>query len=43
MDEKFKKEIFWLKVYAGLLTVTLLGTIFYVIIQTKKKALKRLP
>lgn len=37
MDDKMKKEIGFLKVYSGLLTVVLLGTIIYVLSQSKKE------
>ena len=37
MSSKSKKEINFLKVYSGLLTVALLGTIFFVINQSKNK------
>lgn len=42
MNDKSKKEINFLKVYSGLLTIALLGTIFYVMSQSKEKSFKEI-
>ncbi len=42
MEDRFKKEIKFLKIYSGLLTVALLGTILYVAIQSKEKSFKEI-
>jgi len=42
MNDKSKKEISFLKVYSGLLTVALFGTIFYVMNQSKEKSFKEI-
>lgn len=42
MNDKSNKEIRFLKVYSGLLTVALLGTIFYVVSQSKEKNFKEI-
>ncbi|HRW95354.1 MAG TPA: hypothetical protein P5167_05865 [Bacteroidales bacterium] len=42
MNDTLKKEIRILKVYAGLLTVVLLGTIFYLVVQSKEKSFKEI-
>lgn len=42
MNAKSKKDIFFLKVYSGLLTVALFGTIFYVMSQSKEKNFKEI-
>ncbi len=42
MDDKTKKEIKFLKVYSGFLTVALLSTIFYVMNQTKERNFKEI-
>ncbi|MBE9467720.1 MAG: hypothetical protein IMY72_05275 [Bacteroidetes bacterium] len=42
MNDKTKKEIKFLKVYSGFLTVALLYTIFYVMNQTKKRNFKEI-
>ena len=42
MNDKLKKEVRFLMVYSGLLTVALLGTIFYVVSQSKEKSFKEI-
>jgi len=42
MNDKLKREITFLKVYAGLLTVALLGTIFYVMRSSKAESFKEI-
>ena len=42
MNDKLKKEIRFLMVYSGLLTVALLGTIFYLVSQFKEKSFKEI-
>ncbi len=42
MNDKLKKEVRFLMVYSGLLTVALLGTIFYLVSQSKEKSFKEI-
>lgn len=42
MNDRTKKEISFLKVYSGVLTLALLGTIFYMMNHSKEKTFKEI-
>src|SRR5574344_1897327 len=42
MDEKLKKEIGFLKIYAGLLTIAFAGIVLYLVIRSDNKSYKEI-